>query len=126
MGVEEREKLRGILRLAVSQRRLKELKSGEDFLALLSHPKLLGDRRIPDDAARLIKGYVQANLSGGKQLEDFTKQTFGPLSDKFFDSPITAGSELTFADVVALALHAVDKWGVKSNPNEINKLPLAV
>lgn len=94
----------------MSQSHIKRLGSAEQFISLLEHPTLLGTT-LPSEYAGFIQSYVDAQLAGGNQLEDFIGQVFARIPDAVFDRPLIPETTMKLGDVVDLARYAVEqRW----------------
>lgn len=122
-----REGLQIILNIAAAQEGLKDIESPDQFIGLFANSLLLGT--LPDaSTAKLIKSYIQANLAGGDQLNEFTKKVIAKIPETEFERPVVSGKDIKLDDLIALARYAIEvkKWsfGKKRNPGE--NFPLAV
>jgi hypothetical protein len=122
-----REQLRRKLDLAAAQEKLTDLKSPDQLLKLFSNPLLLG--ALPDaTASNLITSYIEANLAGGEQLADFSRNVTAKIPDSVFDRRIVAERDINLGDLIDLSRYAIEgkKWSLGRIRSIGENLPLAV
>lgn len=80
-----------------------------DFLdRILANPAFLG-QSIPEEKREireLLKNLLEANLSGNKALEKFTREVTVGIPDSEFDRQILPSSALTLGDAFLLTMRA--------------------
>lgn len=121
----DREQLRRKLDLAAAQEKLVDLQSPDQLLELFASPLLLGT--LPDStASSLIKAYIEANLTGGEQLTNFTKQVTAKIPDSVFNRPIVAGKDVNLGDLIDLSRYAIEvkKYSLGRKTLSRDDLPL--
>jgi hypothetical protein len=123
----DREQLRRKLDLAAAQEELNDLQSPDQLLKLFANPMLLG--ALPDTvSSNLITSYIEANLAGGEQLINFTKQVTAKIPDSVFDRSLVTGKDVTLGDLIDLSRYAIEvkKWSFGRKRNHDENLPLGV
>lgn len=120
MSEYDRIQLNLILELSASQAGCEDVRNAAEFIGLLRHPTLLSQVNLSPDILGLVTGYINANLAGGEELEQFISRTFAKIPESVFDTPLSPETGIDLGDVIAMARFALGKWSFGRPPKNGN------